>query len=84
MGGALGVATGPESVAFSKTEPKKEKDHCNFFPVAQLIHEWVAMKPKRCVTAPKGDSKSLEEMSGDKGRVPRASSLRYSLPAHAR
>ena len=32
-----------------------------------------------CVTAPKGDGKSLEEMSGSRGRVPRASSLRYSL-----
>ena len=37
------------------------------------------MKPKRCVTAPKGDGKFLEEMSGGRGRVPRASSLSYSL-----
>ena len=39
----------------------------------------MAMKPKRCVTAPKGDCKSLEEMSGGRGRVPRVSLLRYSL-----
>ena len=39
----------------------------------------MAMKPKRCVTTTKGNGKSLEEMSGGRGRVPRASSLRYSL-----
>ena len=39
----------------------------------------MAMKPKRFITAPKGDGKSLEEMSGGRGRVPRASSIRYSL-----
>ena len=39
----------------------------------------MAMKPQRCVNAPKGDGKSPEEMSGGRGRVTRASSLRFSL-----
>ena len=40
----------------------------------------MAMKPKRCVSAPKGDGKSLEEMSGGRGRVPRVSSLPIAWP----
>ena len=39
----------------------------------------MAVKTKRCITAPKGDGKSLEEMSGVKERVPRPSLLCYSL-----
>ena len=39
----------------------------------------MALKPKRCITTPNSDGKSLDEMSGGRGRVPRASSLRYSL-----
>ena len=47
-------------------------------PIQNGREGWV-MKPKRCVTVPKGDGKSLKKMSGGRGRVPRASSLRYSL-----
>ena len=39
----------------------------------------MAMKPKRYVTAPKGDGRSLEEMLSGRGRISRASSLCYSM-----
>ena len=48
-------------------------------PIQKGREGWVAMKPKRCVTMPKSDGKYLEDVFGGRGRVPRASSLRYSL-----